>query len=160
MMSEQRPHAALGGAWCNALRRMLAVLLLISLSCVLTACAHPATRLMDTYWKLESLGGQPITRAGDARQPFLLLLSDGRRLRGYVSCNVLTGQFEQSQKTQTLRFNVHPVGHSRCPRQMRLERRYIQALQQTRGERIKQQQLTLVDAQGQPLATLKAPGTH
>lgn len=160
MIFEQRPHPAPGRARRNALRRVLAVLLLISLGCLLTACAHTPPHLMDTYWKLESLGGQPVTLHGDARQPFLLLLSDGRRLRGYISCNMLTGQFEQSKNTQTLRLNVHPAGHTRCPQQMGLERAYIQALQQTRGARIKQQKLTLMDSHGHSLATLKALGTH
>lgn len=132
----------------------------LALSCLaLAACAHaPSPRLVGTYWKLDSVAGQAVQLKSDTRQPFLLLLSDGQRLRGYASCNALAGQFNQPEGRQSLRLNVQQASHMHCPQAMALEKAYLHALQHTRREVIDQQQLTLLNAQGQPLARLTALG--
>lgn len=77
-----------------AVTRGVAVLLLaVSAGCADTAPTSPDAELLNTYWKILSMAGEPVAPQDDRREPQLILRSaDGvASWSATVGCNQMSG---------------------------------------------------------------------
>lgn len=65
------------------------------------AAPAPRAGLVNTYWKLVQLNGQPVQAEDGQREPHLTLRTDGR-LQGYSGCNQFIGQYRQTANSLQL----------------------------------------------------------
>lgn len=100
--------------------------------------------LRGTYWKLVELGGQPVRRGGDAREPHLRLLADEPRLSGATGCNHLLGGFESDG--DMLRLTGVGMTRMACvdPMLAEQEQRFVAALQRVARYRLADSRLALL----------------
>lgn len=110
----------------------------------------PATSLKGTEWLAEDIGGNGVL---DIVQSTLSIEGAGK-ISGSGGCNRYFG-------TVTLdaagKIKVGPLGATQMacvPAQMDQERKFLDALSSTRAYRIEGSKLTLLDANGKPLARL------
>lgn len=104
------------------------------------------------YWELTALQDTAIT-AAPGMQTAEILFDSGppHRVSGFNGCNrfagayVLAGENVELQSLSTTRMACDPAATE-------LERRFMQALEATRGWRFVEDQLELLDTYGQPLA--------
>ncbi|MCX9156292.1 YbaY family lipoprotein [Niveibacterium sp. 24ML] len=115
--------------------------------------AAPAT-LKDTYWKLELLGDTPVQVADKQREAHLVMHGEPSRVAGSGGCNRLMGGYVV--KGNTLRFDKLASTMMACAGGMEQELRFMAALNKVTAWRIEGQQLSLLDADGKPLARLRA----
>jgi copper homeostasis protein (lipoprotein) len=113
--------------------------------------------LTNTYWRIASLGGEPVTAAAGRREPFLLLL-DAEGKQGYsasVGCNQLRGGV--SIEGRSIRLSPGPTTLMACPPPLdALERALGDTLGKVRAWRIQGNTLELADGAGASLALLEA----
>lgn len=121
--------------------------------------AQPTASLVNTYWKLLALGQQAVLPAWDNQpQAHLVLESLGNtpvpRMHGAGGCNRLMASY----RLQGQQLSFGPVGLTRqaCPHGMAQEAAFVAALGQVQQYRLEQEQLLLLDAQGQVLLRLAA----
>ncbi len=118
------------------------------------ADATPA-ELLDTYWKLVELDGQPIAMAPTAqREVRITLASGGTRAFGFAGCNTFTGAY--THEGSTLRFTQLAGTQMACVAPfMALEKQILDMLGSSTGYRIDGQRLTLLTGT-LPLARFEA----
>ncbi len=110
--------------------------------------------LVNTYWKLVELGAQPVrVQEGQRGEAHLILQGEGR-VAGSGGCNRLAGGYQLDGP----RLSFAQVAGTKmaCLAGMDTEHAFLQALNATRSHRITGQRLTLLGADGQPLAQLEA----
>ncbi|GGC85955.1 META domain-containing protein [Vreelandella lutescens] len=115
----------------------------------------PDESLTNTYWKLISINGNPITAADNAREAHIVLHTESDRLAGATGCNTLSGRYQHTGQQLTF----HPIATTKmaCPAaQMRSEQAMLSALQHTKRWGISGSRLELTNARGEPLAVLEA----
>jgi copper homeostasis protein (lipoprotein) len=123
------------------------------------ACAQeraPA-RLTGTYWRVETLGGAPLTPQRDSREPFIVLRAGEDRFHATVGCNQMGGGFTAAEDGTGLRFQPGPRTMMACaPPLDSWENALIAALADTQSHEIAGNTLLLRDAEGETVAVLRA----
>jgi len=110
--------------------------------------------LVNTYWRLVTLDGQPVKFEGPGREPHLLLHVDGKRATGSGGCNTYSGTYQADGK----KLSISSVASTMmaCVKGMENESAFYAALAATQGYRIAGESLTLTGSAGKVLATLHA----
>jgi heat shock protein HslJ len=54
-----------------------------------------STELLETYWKVIEINGQPVTNPPvNQKEAHIILKEEGKRLQGSGGCNTMTGTYE------------------------------------------------------------------
>ena len=125
---------------------------------LLAACATTGgARLESTYWKLVGLEGVPLTPT--QREAHFILRPADMRVSGSGGCNGIGGSYKLDG--DRLSFGQMIRTMMACPTGMEIENAFLVALGKTRSARVSGQELTLLDAEGRPLARFEAqPGSR
>lgn len=130
----------------------------VGLLALLAGCASGSGDMASPLagnWRLDSLGGVAL-RADGPRAASVEFGPQGR-LMGSGGCNRLAGSYSQSGSSLT----IGPVASTRmaCPDPVATqnETAFLAALQAVASYRYEAGRLILLDARGQPLATLTGP---
>ena len=120
------------------------------------AAAQPSAdkpMLEGPYWRLKTLGDTTPTFATNAREPHLIFYPGGS-VAGADGCNTLKGTFRADAEV----LNIGPLMGTlmACPGLDRLDRRFLDALGATKKWKASANELTLLDAKDQRLATFEA----
>lgn len=111
--------------------------------------------LTDTYWRIVRLGDEDVVVAEKQREPHIVLHTDKERFNATVGCNRMLGGYQLSGAS--LRFGNAASTMMACPPPLDgLERKLSEVLSATAGWSIYGQFLELTDANGRPLALLRA----
>nr|WP_298250679.1 META domain-containing protein [uncultured Halomonas sp.] len=111
--------------------------------------------LENTYWKLERVGDREAVAIDEAREAHLVLHTEDSRLAGSTGCNRMMGQFEH--EGDRLSFDRVATTMMACPGEvMTLERVFLEALGSVDAWRVEGESLTLLDAEGEALASFEA----
>ena len=110
--------------------------------------------LENTYWKLVQLGDDPVAPAPNQREAHFILHPATRHFSGSAGCNRMTGDYEA--KSGRLAFDRIATTVMACAQGMEAEKKFLAALRQTRGAKLAQQQLELLDEEDKVLARLQA----
>lgn len=86
----------------------------------------PNASLVNTYWKLVELNGQPATLGAGERELHMVLISEGNRVRGFSGCNRFTGSYELTDSQ--LRFKPLAATRMACMEGMEQEQRFLESL--------------------------------
>jgi putative lipoprotein len=116
---------------------------------------QPPRALENTYWKLVTLHGEPVTVADRQREPHLILQPERRRLVGFSGCNRLAGSYTLDGDDK-LTFGRTAGTLMACADGLAQERRFLDALGTVAHWRVRGQELDLLDAQRRVLATFAA----
>lgn len=109
--------------------------------------------LLNTYWRLRELGGEPVVAPDGMREAHLLLAGESSGVRGHAGCNDFFGSFETTG--DLLSFSALGTTMMACPDGMDTEQAFFQALDRTTRYAIEGLVLTLY-AGDEPLARLEA----
>jgi len=115
---------------------------------------NPSPSLENTYWKLTRLGEIAVPVASHQREPYFVLDSESHRVSGSGGCNGLIGSYEL--KGDELTFRQMASTMMACPEGMDTETAFLKALTEVMAWKITRQQLQLLDARGNVLASLEA----
>jgi heat shock protein HslJ len=116
----------------------------LNLSLGFVALAAPLAgqvALEDTRWRLTELTGKPAASPPGARQIYLRLAAQGKRLEAFAGCNTLGGAY--SRDGESLKFNGLISTMMACV-SMDIEDRFKKALDQTRTFKIDGATLSLL----------------
>lgn len=122
-----------------------------------TACTdrHPVADLVNTYWRIDTLLGEPVPRPPNVREAHLILRGDPTGYVATVGCNRLAGSYDLAGEALTLSPGATTL--MACPPPLdAAENRLRTVLEATRGARQSGQRLELLDGEGGSLATLEA----
>nr|MBV6630986.1 META domain-containing protein [Oceanococcus sp. HetDA_MAG_MS8] len=141
--------------WNNAKRGLLLVgLAAASLSgCVLSEPVQGMASLTDTRWNLRSLD-QGDTPSDAPAQPVQVEFGAQGALGGQGGCNRLMGRYTIDEAG--LQVGDLAMTKRACIQGMDWDNRLGEVLSQSKGWRIQDQMLQLLDAQGNSLATFDA----
>ncbi|MCX5518697.1 YbaY family lipoprotein [Kaistia defluvii] len=109
----------------------------------------PSAPLQSTEWLAEDIGGRGVLDIVQST----LTIEGGGKISGSGGCNRYFG----TVTVESGKIKVGPLGATQMacvPAQMDQERKFLDALSSTRGYRIEGSKLTLLDANGKPLARL------
>jgi heat shock protein HslJ len=120
-----------------------------------TATPAPMASLLNTYWRLEEVNGEPVqTPAGIREVHVVLTVTDqGNQLKGFAGCNNIGGSFTQDGKK--LSFSTFSTKMMCSAGQMKVEDFLLQALTAADNYELKGETLSLLEAQTE-LATFQA----
>lgn len=110
--------------------------------------------LLDTYWRLVAVGDATPTDQPGSREPHIIFHGPGAEVTGTDGCNSIRASY--TQDGASLKIGVVMGTLITCPIADRLDRRFRESLVMTRGWKIVDTELTLLDADGKPLARLAA----
>lgn len=113
-----------------------------------------AVPLVGTNWVLTKLGDAPVTLAAGQREPFLRLQASDGRASGFAGCNMFAGPYQLSGDSLT--FGPLAMTRMACAPGMSIEGAYANALRDTKGFKINNGELTLIDGAGKVLASFTA----
>lgn len=115
--------------------------------------AVPDRTLLNTYWRLVTLNGQPVHFEGPGREPHLVLHVDGARAAGSGGCNSFSGSYQ----TEGAKLSIKSVASTMmaCVKGMEHEAAFYAALAATQSFTISGDSLTLSGAD-KALATFRA----
>ena len=119
------------------------------------AMSPKTTGITNTYWKLVSLEGQPVTMAPDQEREAYFLLKDSSRVTGFGGCNALNGAYELREDQQRLRFVNLLTTLRACPGPDN-ERAFLDVLNQTDNYTLQGDTLRLNVGRRAPLAVFQA----
>ena len=110
------------------------------------AVSVASPELVNTYWKLTELGGEPVSVTDRQREPHIVLRPDPKQVNGSGGCNRLFGGYETTGTSLTF----GGVGSTKmaCPTGMETEAAFLPALGRVARWRITGQQLELSDSAG------------
>lgn len=121
-----------------------------------TSAAEEAEQLIQS-WRLEVLRGKAVDPPGGKGMASRLhLMPDGEGW-GFGGCNQFSITYERQDGE--LSFGTITSTKVACPDMMDMERGFFAVLNKTRGYRIEDGRLELLDAQGATLARLQADDT-
>ena len=148
---EERPRADGGGTEATAIVKRF-----INVWPGETCERHRAdASLTNTYWRIVKLGDEDVRAEDGHREPHMLLRANEARFSATVGCNQLIGGYETAG--ESLRFGQVASTLMACPPPLdQLERRLVEALENTRTWHIAGQVLELRDGEGQSVALLQA----
>ena len=109
--------------------------------------------LEGPYWRLKTLGETTPTFTANAREPHLIFYPGGS-VAGADGCNTLKGTYRSDDEALT----IGPLMGTlmACPGLDRLDRHFLDALGATKKWKASANELTLLDAKDQRLATFDA----
>lgn len=110
--------------------------------------------LVDTYWRLDTLGEEKITPPQDRKEAHMILATAETRVHGNAGCNNFFGQY--STEDGKLSFSAMGSTMMACPEGMETEQAFLAALGNTVSYTIRGLFLSLYDADGAVLAVLEA----
>lgn len=110
----------------------------------------PDASLTDTYWKLTEVDGQPVVVSDGMREPNIVLGSQDGRFAGSGGVNRMMGGYTLDGNALTFSAAALTM-MAGPPEAMQQEQVIVQALPRVSGFQISGDQLTLVDAAGQPV---------
>lgn len=111
--------------------------------------------LQNTYWKLLSVRGSPVTVAKDQTEPYLTLAPQDKRVSGSTGCNRVIGGY--ALDGDRLTFTGMGGTMMMCPEGMEQERAILDMLGEVRRWRVYGDRLDLLGASGDvALAQLEA----
>ena len=110
--------------------------------------------ILNTYWRPVELEGRPVVIRPGAREPHLVLVQEGTRVRGFTGCNHLAGGFERG--AGGFRFTQLVTTRMACLPDNDLETPFLAALNATASQRIVGDSLELRDADGKVRMRLEA----
>lgn len=110
--------------------------------------------LENTYWKLVQAGGVPVKLAAQQREPYFVLHSTDHRVAGYAGCNRMSGAYTLAG--DKLNFTQMAVTMMACAQGMEIEQAFNQALEKVAAWRIDGEELELIDAGGEVVATFES----
>ena len=119
-----------------------------------TTMTKPDSPLRNTYWKLVSLHGKPVTAADQQREAHIVFSSQENRISGSSGCNRMMGGFEEN--ADQLKFKSLGGTRMACQQGMDLETRFLQALLTVASYRILGEHMDLLDANGAIVASFDA----
>jgi copper homeostasis protein (lipoprotein) len=118
------------------------------------SCAHTElSELLNTYWKLTELNGNPVATAEGAKEAHLILSEPDARAHGNAGCNNYFGRFQLDD--DKLAFGALGSTMMACAEGMDTERAFLDALGQTTRYVIEGETLQLY-AEDQLLAQFEA----
>ena len=109
--------------------------------------------LEDTRWRLVELAGQPAASPPGARQIYVRLAAQGKRLEAFAGCNTLSGGY--ARDGEALKFEGLISTRMACP-SMAVEDGVKKALGDTAGFHLDGAALTLTGADNTALARFEA----
>lgn len=116
---------------------------------------RPDESLVNTYWKLLKVNGQPAATHPSFREAHLVLHQEGSRLAGATGCNTLTGGYYTDNERIT--FKQIAATKVACPAsQAATEQAFLTALGQVQQWRVKGSELVLTSTHNQALARFEA----
>lgn len=121
-------------------------------TCAADALARAS--LSNTYWRPVEIDGKPVAVRPGAREPHLVLESNGLRARGFSGCNNFTGGYEHSG--ENLRFKAMAATRMACLDDSNTEQRFLAALNNTASQRVTGDALELRDRDGKVQARFEA----
>lgn len=122
-------------------------------SCEAPRASSDAT-LENTYWKLVTLRGKPVTVADRQREPHLILQPEQHRVAGSGGCNRLAGGYTLAG--DRLAFGRTAGTMMACVDGMEQERLFHEALAAVARWHVEGQRLELIDSRGDVLARFEA----
>jgi heat shock protein HslJ len=136
------------------LRIVLCLLALFALSAAAIADEpKPDAPLANTYWKLVTAGGSPVKVSERQREAHVIFRLDGT-LGGSTGCNRMSGTY--MAKGHSLKLGPIAATRMFCAETADTERAFTAALGAATGWRIRGDDLTLLNAAGEAVATLVA----
>lgn len=119
-----------------------------------TTMTKPDSPLRNTYWKLVTLNGKPVTTADQQREAHIVFSSQDNRISGSSGCNRMIGGFEDNADQLTFK----GLGGTRmaCQHGMELESQFMQTLLKVARYRIHGEHMDLLDTQGAIVAGFDA----
>ncbi len=114
----------------------------------------PKSQLVNTYWQLESINGQPVKAGKNSRRAYILLTAENHKLQGFAGCNAIRGHYQRSHKQ--LNFKSVAQSQMTCHGHMGIENALLQALHRTRRIKIHNHHLALLNSQGKVIARFNA----
>jgi heat shock protein HslJ len=122
-------------------------------------CATPvaAATLENMYWKLLTLGDQPVVAGDKQREPHLLFVTKDSRIQGSTGCNRLIGSYVRKEASLTFKAAGTMMA---CPGLMTQERAFHQALNATASFKIISSNLELYGSEGCAPRTLRSGGAQ
>ena len=133
--------------------------LVLPLSAVPERPTVPLASLVNTYWKLTSLRGNPVTMAeGEQREASMVLQGEPAMAKGFAGCNRFSGGYQYAGNSLTL----GPLASTKmaCAVGMALETEFLGVLDDTRLFNIDGDMLTLLSDQRTVIATFVAVYLH
>ncbi|WP_111493538.1 MULTISPECIES: META domain-containing protein [Marinobacter] len=139
----------------------LRVLLLLLAGCVMSACttvpaeeeaAEAEITFTNTFWRLAHVGGEKVAAENGVNAPYIVFLDDGR-VNGFAGCNDFRGRYGTFEGQ--FRFVEMAATRKICPGEP-VEPAFMKAMRQTVAVDIKDDELLLLNTEGQPLAVFKA----
>ncbi|UZH09161.1 MULTISPECIES: META domain-containing protein [unclassified Halomonas] len=116
---------------------------------------HPDEPLINTYWKLVTLDGEPVVTDENFREAHVVLHQDGSRLAGATGCNTLMGSYRVENEQIT--FNKIASTKMACSTaQMNNEQGFLAALKQVATWNVDGAMLVLSGNNNEPLAVFEA----
>lgn len=113
-----------------------------------------AAPLENTYWRLTSLGTEPVILAEGQQAPYILLEPASRRAAGSGGCNRMTGGYELEEDKLT--FGAMSSTMMACLNGMEIEKDFHDALGKTRTWKIEGRHLELYDEKRAMVARFEA----
>jgi heat shock protein HslJ len=142
-----------GAASAGALRALV-VDRFIAITAGPCGTGHSQAQLLNTYWKLTALRGQPVSVAAGQREPHLVLQVKPERVAGFAGCNRLMGAYQVNG--DQLRFTGIASTRMACVSGAATEQAFLDALAQVLRWRIDAEMLELFNAQGQVVARFES----
>lgn len=119
------------------------------------APAAPDAPLVNTYWKLTELRGQPVAAIENQREAHIVLrIGEQQRVGGSGGCNRLQGGYRV--EGDTIIFEKLATTMMACPQGMETEQAFLKALGEARTWKVAGQQLELKDGAGAVIARFEA----
>jgi heat shock protein HslJ len=112
--------------------------------------------LTNTYWRIDSLMGAPVSAAENTREPHLVVMDGPEgRFHATVGCNQMIGSY--TYEDGRLTFGRVASTMMACPPPLdAMERQLAEVLSATRQIRLEGDRLNLLDDTGAVLAELRA----
>lgn len=110
--------------------------------------------MIEKYWKLVELNGQPV--AALKREPYFILKADGARVIGFGGCNALTGAYDLDERTARIRFTEVASTMMACMEGMDVEQSFHEVLRVVDNYSQDGDRLSLNRARMAPLARFEA----
>lgn len=110
--------------------------------------------LENTYWKVMSIRGEPVTVAERQREPHVILHPDDKRVSGHGGCNSLVGGYEV--RGDQVRFLRMAGTMMACPEGMEQEQALHQALGEVVRWKVDAEQLQLLDNEDNVILELES----
>lgn len=126
---------------------LLAFMVLISeVSSASERLSTPDVDLQNTYWKLVTLGDEPVTVEPGHREPHFVLTLDEPQMRGHGGCNRFSGRYRIDG--DRLHFASITRSHLECREGSVQERRFLRVMRTTERFEIRGDQLELFGLEG------------